>query len=137
MIDSSFSNLVIYSAQILVLVGTAAAAASLLKPRTARLRFAYWRGVVLACLALPPLALLRPTTSFPVFSTSIVSEIITTSSTVSVGEPANGEWWFLPAIWLLASGAFVTGIWLLAGLAQLRRLRRESLPITLDDEIDL
>src|ERR1700733_2252328 len=49
----STTNILIYSAQMLVLISAAAIAAAIFRLPLARARLAYWRGVVVACLLLP------------------------------------------------------------------------------------
>jgi cell shape-determining protein MreD len=46
-------NILIYSAQILVLISAAAIGAAIFRLPLARARLAYWRVVVVACLVLP------------------------------------------------------------------------------------
>jgi len=49
----STTNILIYSAQILVLISAAAIGAAIFRLPLARARLAYWRVVVVACLILP------------------------------------------------------------------------------------
>ncbi len=56
MTDASLANLIAYSAQVLIVVATAAFAAGVVRMPMARARVAYWRLIVAVCLALPLLA---------------------------------------------------------------------------------
>src|SRR2546422_696918 len=60
MIELSFSNLAVYSAQILLIVLAAEAGVRVTGMSTPGLRLAYWRAVVASCLALPLVTAARP-----------------------------------------------------------------------------
>ena len=57
---------IIFSAQLLVIIGVAAIAEALGRVTDPRLRLTYWRGVALACLALPLSAIAGPEALAPV-----------------------------------------------------------------------
>jgi protein TonB len=137
MIDLTFSNIVIYSMQVLGVVLVAAAAAGLLPLPAARGRYWYWRAVVATCLALPLLALMQPAQSAaPRPAAAVVSDTVelidawsaNPQSTTPVGPIL---------IWLLAIGAGFRLLHLVAGLFRLRRLRQQSQPMTLDEDVDV
>ena len=62
--DSLLLALIVLSAQLLVIVGVAALAEALGIVMDPRFRLSYWRGVALACLALPLSAFAGPETSW-------------------------------------------------------------------------
>ena len=137
MIDLSLSNGLAYSTQVLLLVLAAEAGARLLPLPTPRARFVFWRGIVAGCLVLPGLALLR---SAPALAPATFTVDPEAASAVagSVAATTSGAMWLVPTLlWLLASGIVLRTLWLLNGLARLRRLRNESDPLALDEEIEV
>jgi TonB family protein len=128
----STTNILIYSAQILVLIGAAAIGAAIFRLPLARARLAYWRVVVVTCLVLPSVsALVRVpspfVTSHPVSSIAfgITAETVSRSSLLT---------WSLPLLLLL--GAVARGAWLACGLLRLRHLRQHSTPASLGPDVD-
>src|ERR1700731_2085266 len=111
-------NILIYSAQILVLISAAAIGAAIFRLPLARARLAYWRGGGVACLVLPwvsalvsvPPPLVSPR---PVSSTAF-------GITAATGSGASLFTQSVP-LWLLL-GAVVRGAWLAIGLLRLRHL---------------
>ncbi len=83
----SLSNLVIYSAQILLVVAAATIGGHILRLSAPRPRFAFWRAVVAACLLLP----LWPT-RIDVATTSTMiggAETVASRSDVTVVSPTD------------------------------------------------
>jgi TonB family protein len=124
--------LIILSAQLLVIVSAAAIAEAIGSVTDPRLRFTYWRGVALACLALPLSAFAGPKT----FGSGV---------TFLVGSMEGAEsapvWAVLPAAgrivwWLLCAGALARLGWLCAGAVRLRQLRQRSRPAVLAPDLE-
>jgi TonB family protein len=113
---------IIFSAQLLVIIGVAAMSEALGRVRDPRLGLIYWRGVALGCLALPVVAIVGPEAS-----TSVVTSLAASlEGAESVPDPA-----VLPATgrvvwWLLCAGALARLGWLCAGAVRLRQLRQRS-----------
>src|SRR5688572_7217537 len=61
--DSSLLGLIVFSAQLLVIMSVATIAETLGRVTDPRLRLAYWRAIALACLALPFSAVVGPQAS--------------------------------------------------------------------------
>jgi beta-lactamase regulating signal transducer with metallopeptidase domain len=136
MIELSLPNAITYSIQILLIVLAAATAARLLPLPTAMTRFAYWRAIMTGALLLPLLSLFR---AVPVVTTAIDDGVSAASSAIA-GPQAAGVAPQLPWVGILAGvvgfGIFARTMWLLFGLARLHRLRAESAPLLVDDEIE-
>ena len=116
--------LVVYSAQVLLVVAVAESAALLCRGSSPSVRLAYWRGVGALCLALP---LLAPTPAAqPALSVVLVREAGRRERLSPDGPVFLGLSTVLS--WLWAGGAFVRLARLLAGAWCLRRLRRHSSP---------
>ena len=124
--------LIVFSAQLLVMTSVAALAEAFGRVTDPRLRLAYWRGVALACVALPLSAMVGLEGSGSVVSVFIAS--------VAGGESAS-----VPAIvlavgkvvwWLVCAGALVRLGWLCAGAVSLRRLRQRSRPAVLTPDLE-
>jgi TonB family protein len=126
------SVLIIFSAQLLVVIGVAVLAEALGRVAEPRLRLAYWRGVALACLALPLSAFAGvespgPGATFLAASLKGGDAFQAASALPSVGRAA---WW------LVCAGALVRFGWLFAGAVRLRQLRKRSLPIVLAPDLE-
>ena len=136
MIDLSLSNLAIYSVQLSGVVLAAAAAAWFLRGPAPRVRHGYWRAVIAACLMLPLLGLLRPSARVTALPAAGVSDTIETFSGPSASAASMTS--FLPLlVWALVIGVGFRLCCLGVGLIRLRRLRHQSQPIALDEEIEV
>ena len=135
MIELSFSNLAVYSAQILFIVLAAEAGVRLTGISAPGLRLTYWRAVVASCLALPFVTATRPPAVAIPAQVSAVTEV-TGAVAGSNALPAGGPSLVSVLLWVIAIGVTLRGIWLLVGLQRLRRLRAGSSPIVLDDGIE-
>ena len=113
------SNLVLYSLQIACVVAIAFAGARLFHVRVARVRLAYWRLVVAACLVLPALSRIAVPAARGV-DPGAVSRV-GLSITSAAGAPAGTLAWLIPVIAI--AGAIVRFAWLMVGIVRLRRLR--------------
>ena len=130
MTDPSLGNLLIYSAQVLLVVAGAAIGALIVRPPAPRVRLAYWRAVVAVCLLLPLWPLKRVDVAAAA-GTIVSGETVNAASTpTSPTAPLS----FVP--WLLLSGAAARGAWLGLGVLRLRRLRARSVPAALDGDIE-
>ena len=124
--------LIILSAQLLVIVGVAVVAEALGRVTDPRLRFTYWRGVALACLALPFSAFAGP----EAFGSGVTFLIASVESAESAP-----VWAVLPAAgrvvwWLLCAGALARLGWLCAGALRLRQLRQRSRTAVLTPDLE-
>ena len=119
--DPLLLALIMLSAQLLVIVSVAAIAETLARVTDPRLRLTYWRGVALACLALPLSALAGPE-AFGSDVTFLVAVEGAASAPIRAVLPAAGTvvWW------LLGAGALARLGWLCAGAMRLRQLRQRS-----------
>jgi TonB family protein len=147
--DALLPAFIIFSAQLVVIIGVATIAEALARVMDARLRFTYWRGVALACLALPlsaivsPEALgssvtflavplpLRSAESVPVPPVLPVLSIQSVLSVLAV-LPAAGS-----VVWgLLCAGALVRLARLGVGAIRLRQLRMGSRAAVLTPDLE-
>lgn len=130
--DALLLALIIFSLQLLVIVGVAALAEALVGVTDPRLRLTYWRGVALACGALPLLAVIGPE-AFGSGAALLAGSLEDAESTP--GPPV------LPSAggvlgWLLCAGALARLGWLCAGAVRLRQLRRRSRPAFLTRDVE-
>jgi TonB family protein len=121
MMDPLLLALIMLSAQLLVIVSVAATAETLARVTDPRLRLTYWRGVALACLALP-LSLLVGPEAFGSGVIFLVGVEGAASAPIRAVLPAAERvvWW------LLCAGALARLGWLCAGAMRLRQLRQRS-----------
>jgi protein TonB len=134
--DANLANLIVYSAQVLIVVATAACAAGVVRLPMARARVAYWRLIVALCLALPFLA--QPADRV-VFIEESAGNVVTPVAIVVGGavEPEPRVRAATAVGWLLVVGAAARGAWLGIGILALIRLRRGSDAATLPDDVDV
>jgi beta-lactamase regulating signal transducer with metallopeptidase domain len=127
----SLSNLVIYSAQVLLVVVCAAIGEHIVRPRAPRPRLAFWRAVVATCVLLP----LWPARRVDVVmsSATIVTDAVNRGSKATEASPTVP---FSLIPWLLLSGAVARGAWLGLGVLHLGRLRVRGVPAALDGDIE-
>jgi len=130
--DPLLLALIILSAQLLVIVSVAAIAEALGRVTDPRLRLTYWRGVALACLALPLSAFAGPE-AFGSGVTFLVASV--------EGAESAPVWAVLPAAgrvvwWLLCAGALARLGWLCAGAVRLRQLRQRSRTAVLTPDLE-
>ncbi len=124
--------LVVYSAQILLVVSFAAVAATLLSRRAVpAVRLAYWRVVGVLCLLLP---LLAPAQSEPIdLSVAFAPVSIADTRVVIIAAPAATN---VDILWIWGVGLGLGLARLLAAAWGLRQQRRRSTPATLGAEIE-
>src|ERR687891_1143891 len=123
--------LIMLSAQLLVIVSVAAVAETLARVTDPRVRLTYWRGVALACLALPLSPLAGPE-AFGSGVTFLVAVEGAASAPIRAVLPAAGRvvWW------LLCAGALARLGWLCAGAMRLRQLRQRSRTAVLTADLE-
>ena len=126
-------DLIVYSAQLFLIVATAAAASAAL-PLPSRARLGYWRAVVLLCVAVPLVPAI-PALAGRAPVGDIVARFQITAGPAAgrssiLGTIANG----LPLF--LAAGVIVRMQWLAAGCAALLRLRRAGEAAVLDADAE-
>jgi len=124
--------LLLYSAQILVIVSVAALASALCRVPSPAMRLKYWRVVGLLCLSLPVLQTMRPEpraasialgpeTLLGVERVSYAPVLMTASASI---------------FWIWVAGAVARIGWLMLGAYRLPRLRRHSTPAILGADIE-
>jgi beta-lactamase regulating signal transducer with metallopeptidase domain len=128
----STTNILIYSAQILVLISAAAIGTAIFRLPPARARLAYWRVLVGACLVLPWVSALVSVPP-PLVSPHPVSSIAFRIT----AETGSGSSLFARSVpLLLLLGAVARCAWLAIGLLRLRHLRQHSTPASLGPDVD-
>jgi TonB family protein len=130
--DTLLRAAVVFSAQLLVIVGVSAIAETLARVTDPRLRLAYWRGVALACLALPLSALVAPGPVGPGATFLAASLEGARSVPLPAGLPDTGS----VLLWLVSVGALGRLAWLCAGAVRLRQLRQRSRAAVLTPDLE-
>jgi TonB family protein len=137
--DILLPALIVFSAQLFVMIGVAAIAEALGRVSDPRLGFTYWRGVALACLALPLSAIAGPE-AHGSGVTFLVSSLVASVEDAGAGlGPVRAV---LPAaaggiVWgLLCAGAVARLGWLCAGAVRLRQLRQRSRAVVLTSDLE-
>jgi TonB family protein len=130
--DALLRELIVFSAQLLVIIGVASIAEVLGRVTDPRLRFGYWRGVALACFAVPLSAMVGPEAS----GSRVMSFARSLESTEFVAVPGVLAAPGTVVWWLLCAGALVRLGWLCAGAARLRQLRRRSRVAVLTPDLE-
>jgi TonB family protein len=130
--DALLLDLIIFSVQLLVIIGVATIAEALSRVTDPRLSLTYWRSVALACLALPLSAIVGPDALNSGVTFLAVSPEGNESVRVSAALPAAGRvmWW------LLCAGAVARFGWLSAGAVRLRQLRQRSQAVVLTPDLE-
>jgi TonB family protein len=130
--DALHVALIIFSAQLLVIICVAAIGEALARVSDPRLRLTYWRGVALACFALPLSAIIEPEASgsgvtFLAGSLQGAESIPTLAALPSAGTVV---WW------VLCAGALARLGWLCVGALRLRQFRRRSRATVLTPDLE-
>jgi TonB family protein len=130
--DPLLLALITLSTQLLVIVSVAAIAEAFGRVTDSRLRLTYWRGVALACLALPLSALAGPEAFGSGVTFLVASGEAAESAPIRAVLPAAGRvvWW------LLCVGALARLGWLCVGAVRLRQLRQRSRPAVLTADLE-
>lgn len=129
------SNLASYALQIMVLVAAGAALARAFRLDEPRAMLAYWRTLLVLCLALPlcqpwntviPTALAGP----PAAVLSTAAPAVVPSGPSAAPRPLPAPWPIVEvALFVLAAGVGARALWLTMGACGLRRLRRQASPL--------
>jgi TonB family protein len=123
------ANFLAYSAQVALLVAACAALPRLLGLRSPGVQYAFWRTVLVVCLALPFVQPWRP--AVMVFVPAPSASPVVGAGAPPVAAPLaaadlSAFDWIAAAQWLLLAGVAVRLLWLAAGVLRLRALRRRS-----------
>jgi TonB family protein len=135
MIDPSFSNLVVYNAQVLAVVLVAAIAARCFRLPGAATRLAYWRAAILGALVPPIVAPAAPAVVVTATSPSIVSRAADAAFAGSAAA-TTGPSALTLGLWLIGVGIALRALWIGLGLARLRYLNAHGTIVDLDEGID-
>jgi TonB family protein len=130
-VTAATTALLIYSAQVLILVAVAALAAMAVRLSLPLARLRYWRAVVLLCLLLPALPDLRA-------SGPEATVTFGFSATTAAAAAAPADTWMTPLTllpWLAATGLAMRLLWLGVGGLRLRQLRKGSRPASLTADL--
>jgi len=133
--DPILAAILVYSAQIVVVVTAAAAADALGRIASPGVRLAWWRAVAVACLALPLFAsssVSAPTVSSVTFTAASAGATATSAVASTSAAPVP----VTLLLWLLLAGVLARLGWLAAGLLRLRQLRRDSAIVIPSDDIN-
>lgn len=122
---------IIFSAQLVVIVGVATLAEALASVTDPRLRLTYWRGVALACLVLPLSAIVGPEAWTGVTFPAVSPEGAEAVPVPPVPSATSTVVW-----WLLCAGALARLGWLCAGAEGLRQLRQRSRAAVLSPDLE-
>jgi beta-lactamase regulating signal transducer with metallopeptidase domain len=131
--DPALLALARYSAQILIVVCVAAAAATLLCASAPSFRFAYWRTVGALCLVVPWLPV--PAASAPAWSVEFGIAAIAAAEPATALNPVLSTAG-TAILWIVAAGILARLGWLLMGAYRLRQIRRRSVPADVGADID-
>ncbi len=140
MIDAlTLANAGSWLAQVACIVVLASTLPRLLRLRAPDASYAYWRTVLVLCLALPWLqgraepAAGAVKTTIGISTTSAIQSSLTTAAAAV----ARADW-LAVALWIVAAGAAARLLWIAVGLYRLRRLRHAgSAPQDRHDDDDL
>jgi TonB family protein len=132
--DPILAAILVYSAQIVVVVATAAAADALGRIANPGVRLLWWRVVTVTCLALPLFA----SSAAPGVAVSSVTFTVVPAGAAAAAQVGSSA---APApgtllLWLLIAGALTRLAWVAAGMMRLRQLRRESAIVTPSDDVN-
>jgi TonB family protein len=98
---------------------------------SAGFRYAYWRLVLVAALVMPWLLRATPDDAMgtAVVTAGPAAIAFTQATQVATALTERGTAWLPPLTWLLAGGAALRLLWVMTGMARLRALRRQGVPI--------
>ena len=135
--DAALQNVVVYSAQLAVIIALASVLPRLLRLDNPGVRYAYWRAVALLCLALPAVQPYQRLVSGR--QEALVDAAVTDVAAVSMARaagPARMDWLVL-AFGVVVLGAVARLAWLGFGLWKLQRLRASASaePCVADDDL--
>lgn len=117
-------NLLPWSLQAAAVVAAAAFLPWLFRLDAAGVRYNYWRGLALLCLALPWMQTYQR--ARPAGGHTTVAVTTTTASTTAVPAIASSMSWGTIALTIVAVGIVLRLAWLAVGVIKLRRIRRAA-----------
>ena len=127
------SNLVAYSAQLACVAALGGLLPLAIRIDTAAVRYAYWRGLLLLALALPWVQGRHLPAGTDAGGDVAV---VFTAAALASGDPAAAALsWSTGVTAVLAGGFVVRLLWIAAGLARLRRMRRAGVEACADTDI--
>ena len=130
--DAWLLAVMVFSAQLLVIMAVAALAEALGRVTDPGFRLRYWRGVALACVALPLSAVVGPDASGSGVTFLAASMEAAASAPGRSVVPVAGA-----VLWsVLWAGALARLGWLCAGAVRLRQLRRRSRAAVLTSDLE-
>jgi TonB family protein len=130
--DVLLRALIVFSAQLLVIIAVAAIAEAVGRVTEPRFRLSYWRTIALACLALPLAAMVGPG-ALGSAGTFLAGSL---EGAVSLPVPAVPRAAGTVMWWLLCAGSLVRFGWLCAGAVRLRELRQRSRAAVLSPDLE-
>lgn len=134
----TLSNLIAYSTQVACVVAAAAALPAILRMHVADVRYAYWRVMVLLCLALPWIQ--RPHAVDAARATDVTrSTLIPLWPALAVPDAATSAEsfdWGTSIGLVIVGGLVLRLMWIAVGLLHLGRLRRTGYPAPAAQELD-
>jgi TonB family protein len=122
------ANLGAYTAQVVVIAALGTLVAALLRVDAAGIRYAYWRLVLGACVALPFVqrwwdpAELAPAAQAGVAMVEAELDVAMATTATAASPGATLDWFWIGGV-VLVAGIAVRAIWLAASLLSLRRMR--------------
>jgi len=130
------ANLLPWSLQAAGVVAAAALLPWLFRLDVAGVRYAYWRGVALLCLALPWIQPYKHGHAV-VASATTQAAVATAQTQFATGASTRGDWGLI-LLAVMATGIALRLLWLAFGLIKLRQLRRGALlqqPVLIDPDL--
>jgi TonB family protein len=136
MIAAIVSNLPPWSLQAAAVVAAAALLPWLFRLDVAGVRYTYWRGVAVLCLALP---WIQPYEHGHAVATAVTANVaVATSTAQSTAVATSRTDWALMTVSVLTAGILLRLVWLGFGLIKLRRLRQDAIvnqPVLADGDL--
>ncbi len=122
------ASLLVYSAQVLVVVAAAAIAVWATRVHAPAVRLWFWRGTLALCLLLPAFASTAPAPDVSVTFGSVAASV------TSARPLAQPDAWSVSILAVVAAGVVARLLWIAVGLIRLWHLRRTSTSATLAPE---
>jgi beta-lactamase regulating signal transducer with metallopeptidase domain len=128
------SNVLAYTAQIMLLVLVCAGLPRLLALRSAGVQYAFWRVLLVVCLVLPLLQTRRAATTAlitrvgPPVGASVLAAGLPAG--VPIGSVSSTYDWAAIAAFIVLAGAASRLLWIGVGIGRLRQLRRRATPVS-------
>ncbi len=134
---ASFSNLLSVSLQVVVIAMAAALVAAVLRTTAPRMRYGFWRLVLLLCLLLPWLQTpQRVSTTAPAPSSAAPATVSGLEAGQNIGSAAGFDWLLIGTI-IAGLGIAARLVWMAIGGLKLRRLRVAGEPLAQSEHAEL